>query len=122
MDYVASMAPTSQYLVYKPDAKSVQDVLDKIKSTDVNKAIQRSITKAIARHGLGFYIYAGEDLPETLCDECGEVITGFQDPGTGKLYTAGDVVKMTQAKYKKALCRMCGAKAKAKTMKTEGKE
>ena len=33
MDYVASMAPTSQYLVYKPDAKSVQDVLAKIKST-----------------------------------------------------------------------------------------
>jgi hypothetical protein len=31
----------------------------------VNKAIQRSLTKAVARHGLGLYIYAGEDLPET---------------------------------------------------------
>jgi hypothetical protein len=31
---------------------------------DVNKAIQRSLTKACARHGLGLYIYAGEDLPE----------------------------------------------------------
>ena len=31
---------------------------------DVNKAIQRSLTKALARHGLGLYIYAGEDLPE----------------------------------------------------------
>jgi hypothetical protein len=30
----------------------------------VNKAIQRSLTKACARHGLGLYIYAGEDLPE----------------------------------------------------------
>jgi hypothetical protein len=30
----------------------------------VNKAIQRSLTKAVARHGLGLYIYAGEDLPE----------------------------------------------------------
>lgn len=38
--------------------------LDKITSFDVNKAIQRSLTKAIARHGLGLYIYAGEDLPE----------------------------------------------------------
>lgn len=33
-------------------------------SYDVNKAIQRSLTKACARHGLGLYIYAGEDLPE----------------------------------------------------------
>lgn len=38
--------------------------LDKVTSTDVNKAIQRSLTKAAARHGLGLYIYAGEDLPE----------------------------------------------------------
>lgn len=37
---------------------------DSVTSFDVNKAIQRSITKACARHGLGLYIYAGEDLPE----------------------------------------------------------
>jgi len=35
-----------------------------VTSFEVNKAIQRSLTKAIARHGLGLYIYAGEDLPE----------------------------------------------------------
>ena len=35
-----------------------------VTSFDINKAIQRSLTKAIARHGLGLYIYAGEDLPE----------------------------------------------------------
>lgn len=39
--------------------------LEAVKSTDVNRAIQRSLTKAAARHGLGLYIYAGEDLPET---------------------------------------------------------
>lgn len=38
--------------------------LEDVTSMDVNKAIQRSITKACARHGLGLYIYAGEDLPE----------------------------------------------------------
>lgn len=38
--------------------------LANVTSFDVNKAIQRSLTKAIARHGLGLYIYAGEDLPE----------------------------------------------------------
>jgi len=37
--------------------------LEAITSTDVNKAIQRCLTKAAARHGLGLYIYAGEDLP-----------------------------------------------------------
>lgn len=30
----------------------------------VNTAMQRCLVKAIALHGLGLYIYAGEDLPE----------------------------------------------------------
>jgi hypothetical protein len=38
--------------------------LDSVTSFDINKTIQRSLTKAVARHGLGLYIYAGEDLPE----------------------------------------------------------
>ena len=42
--------------------------LDKINSTDVNKAIQRSLTKAAARHGLGLFVYAGEDLPEDAAE------------------------------------------------------
>lgn len=37
---------------------------DAVTSMDINKAIQRSLTKACARHGLGLYIYAGEDLPD----------------------------------------------------------
>lgn len=47
------------------DFKNKSIPLDKVTSFDVNKAIQRSLTKALARHGLGLYIYAGEDLPET---------------------------------------------------------
>lgn len=39
--------------------------LDKVTSCDVNKAIQRAITKAIGRQGLGLYVYAGEDLPKS---------------------------------------------------------
>ena len=38
--------------------------LEKVTSVDVIKTIQRCVTKAIGRHGLGLYIYAGEDLPE----------------------------------------------------------
>lgn len=31
---------------------------------DINKAMMRCLVKGIAVHGLGLYIYAGEDLPE----------------------------------------------------------
>ena len=34
-------------------------------SFQVNTAIMRCMTKALSLHGLGLYIYAGEDLPET---------------------------------------------------------
>ena len=47
------------------DYRNKSITIDKITSFDVNKSIQRSLTKAIARHGLGLYIYAGEDLPES---------------------------------------------------------
>ena len=46
------------------DYKNAAIPLERVTSTDVNKSIQRSLTKACARHGLGLYIYAGEDLPE----------------------------------------------------------
>ncbi|HCY8951707.1 TPA: DUF1071 domain-containing protein [Enterococcus faecalis] len=32
--------------------------------TQVNKALKRAFVKALAKHGLGLYIYRGEDLPE----------------------------------------------------------
>ena len=51
------------------DFKNRSIPLESITSMDVNKAIQRSLTKAVARHGLGLYIYAGEDLPENVEDE-----------------------------------------------------
>ena len=55
-----------EHIEYLPvmDFKNKSITIDNITSFDVNKAIQRSLTKAVARHGLGLYIYAGEDLPE----------------------------------------------------------
>jgi len=55
-----------EHIEYLPvmDFKNKSIPLEKITSFDVNKAIQRSLTKALARHGMGLYIYAGEDLPE----------------------------------------------------------
>ena len=55
-----------EHVEYLPvmDYRNNSIPVDKLTSFDVNKAIQRSLTKAVARHGLGLYIYAGEDLPE----------------------------------------------------------
>ena len=55
-----------EHIEYLPvmDNRNKSIPAENVTSFDVNKAIQRSLTKALARHGLGLYIYAGEDLPE----------------------------------------------------------
>lgn len=55
-----------EHIEYLPvmDHRNKSIPVKDVTSFDVNKAIQRSLTKAVARHGLGLYIYAGEDLPE----------------------------------------------------------
>jgi hypothetical protein len=55
-----------EHIEYLPvmDMRNKSIAVEAVTSFDVNKAIQRSLTKAVARHGLGLYIYAGEDLPE----------------------------------------------------------
>ena len=56
-----------EHIEYLPvmDYRNKSIPVESVTSFDANKAIQRSLTKAVARHGLGLYIYAGEDLPET---------------------------------------------------------
>ena len=49
----------------------------KITTFDINKAIQRAMTKAIAMHGLGLYVYRGEDIPGA------ENQSTDEDPGSG---------------------------------------
>jgi hypothetical protein len=60
-----------EHIEYLPvmDTRNRSIPFDSVTSFDVNKAIQRSLTKALARHGLGLYIYAGEDLPDAADDE-----------------------------------------------------
>ena len=67
--------------------------VDKITSTDVNKTIQRSLTKAVARHGLGLYIYAGEDLPEEAAPKTQEEINKAAYP------TKDEMIKAIAKKY-----------------------
>lgn len=93
-----------------------------ITSTAVNKAIQRSITKAIARHGLGLYIYSGEDLPEEsapepvkqpdtaqneppqlICIACKKAIADLRD-NSGNVRTAQQVADYT---YRESGAQMC---------------
>ena len=52
----AGVTTTNKY------GKEVLTILD---SFNVNTAIMRCMTKALALHGLGTYIYAGQDLPES---------------------------------------------------------
>ena len=56
------------------DSRNASIPVSRLTSFDVNKAIQRSLTKSLARHGLGLYIYAGEDLPDTYDDTAREKV------------------------------------------------
>ena len=55
-----------EYIEYLPimDFRNKSIPINNLTSFDVNKTIQRSLTKSLARHGLGLYIYSGEDLPD----------------------------------------------------------
>lgn len=56
-----------EHIEYLPimDYKNKSIPVDQVTSMDMNKSIQRSLTKCCARHGLGLYVYAGEDLPDS---------------------------------------------------------
>jgi hypothetical protein len=41
-----------------------KEITNKLDSFNVNTAIMRCMTKALSLHGLGLYIYAGDDLPQ----------------------------------------------------------
>lgn len=98
--------------------------LGNITSFEVNKAIQRAITKACARHGLGLYIYAGEDLPEESdgttkvpksagteykCCDCGTPFKAYNDTINGKNYSVKDIYELSKSKNPdgKARCGKC---------------
>ena len=74
------------------DHRNKSIALNVLDSFAVNKTIQRALTKAIARHGLGLYIYAGEDLPETV--QNGQVLNAFKNAAEKYQNTNG--VNLTQ--------------------------
>lgn len=82
-----------EHIEYLPvmDYKNKSIGLEYVTSFDVNKSIQRSLTKACARHGLGLYIYAGEDLPEKPAEQSAE--QSAEQPKQTKLEKAAEAVK-----------------------------
>jgi hypothetical protein len=90
-----------EHIEYLPimDYKNKSIPVDQVSSFNVNTSIQRALTKAIARHGLGLYIYAGEDIPsaekddileeerQSLYDECKDL----KDSIIGELEMAIDL-------------------------------
>lgn len=125
-----------EHIEYLPvmDYKNRSIPLDAITSFDVNKAIQRSLTKAVARHGLGLYIYAGEDLPEDdkpkddkpkgdkpkgekpkeaqqeeetyHCRECGDALV-WTLTKEGKQMSPTDIRNLSFQRYGRVLCPRC---------------
>lgn len=127
-----------EHIEYLPvmDFNNKAILLESVTSVDVNKAIQRALTKAIARHGLGLYIYAGEDLPEASAEsakalnDAKQALTDYcyQFDGTGtlaaKVWKKYKVDAMTDPADVLAILEKYKAEAekKAKTMPEEVNE
>lgn len=90
-----------EHIEYLPvmDFKNKSIPIEQVTSFDVNKTIQRSLTKALARHGLGLYIYAGEDLPEgeeNKTDQEERKITEGQLKVLEKVYQGENLTKLLE--------------------------
>ncbi len=55
------------YQVYNKTTKQYENrKVEQATTFEINKAIMRCLTKNLAMFGLGLYLYAGEDMPESL--------------------------------------------------------
>ena len=118
-----------EHIEYLPvmDYKNQSIPQIKVTSFDVNKAIQRSLTKACARHGLGLYIYAGEDLPEDaerapepveFCTDCRKQISGIKKRD-GEYWPVNEIVAYSSMRFGRKLCPDCQKKAFAAEKEAE---
>ena len=112
-----------EHIEYLPvmDFKNRSIPVEQVTSFDVNKAIQRSLTKAVARHGLGLYIYAGEDLPESeapeekpvpapKCSDCGGMLYPVKKRN-GEMWSVNDMAEYSRRRFDRCLCADCMKKA-----------
>lgn len=102
-----------EHIEYLPimDNRNKSIPLEQITSFEVNKSIQRSLTKAVARHGLGLYIYAGEDLPDgvepkksVLSDETQKLVKEYDvNLVSLAIYIKKDLNELTDEDVRKAV-------------------
>jgi len=89
------------------DFKNKSIELTNLTSFDINTALQRAWTKCIARHGLGFYIYAGEDLPKEQAEKekakAKSPVTYEQIEKIESLYTENEIGTMLKRMKKSAI-------------------
>jgi hypothetical protein len=70
----------------------------------INTSIQRCLVKAIALHGLGLYIYAGEDLPQPLAEAANDPAAGAaQAPAAEARHVGPTITGPQQAKIMKLI-------------------
>ena len=81
------------------DYRNRSILLENVTSFDVNKSIQRSLTKALARHGLGLYIYAGEDLPEIETEKITQKDVVILKNMVNKMDSEGAIYNMILKRY-----------------------
>ena len=75
-------------------------------SFDINTSIQRCLVKAIALHGLGLSIYAGEDLPLAEAETPAPAkVASFPPPAEKK---TGDAITPAQVRYIERLIEESG--------------
>lgn len=96
-----------EHIEYLPvmDYRNKSIPADLVTSFDVNKAIQRSLTKAVARHGLGLYIYAGEDLPD-------ESDKSVDERKKEAVNTNKEAQKLTRDELENKIVALCDTKGK----------
>lgn len=109
-----------EHIEYLPvmDFRNKSIPVGNVTSFDVNKTIQRSLTKAIARHGLGISLYysdfaVSEDDSSSnksdsieMCESCGNPIKASHGLSSEK------IVAGSMKSYGKKLCFDCAMKAK----------
>lgn len=96
MGYMVQTSVTADDLTYEmwlPVMDMRNNAILAPKMTEINKTIMRCLTKNLSMFGLGLYIYAGEDLPESV-DDADEV----KEPKQAVKQPQKQAVKVEQAK------------------------
>lgn len=63
------LSPYTYQVWDKTNRKYVERKVEAASMFDINKTVMRSLVKNLAMFGLGLYIFAGEDMPETVSDD-----------------------------------------------------